>query len=418
MTTYSTRLTNAGAIALNEAITGDTAVALEVLAVGDANGADYVPDGSEAALINEQHRLPLASIIPHPANANWLVLEAVLPPDVGGWWIREVGVFDDNGDLFAIANFPPTYKALAADGSASNLTIQIVLQVSDTNALTLSVDAGEGYATPALIEAAYPWATEAEAADEATEHKVVDPKRLAHVLALLDAAPRDELQALSDAVDLALQGKADSNHNHDGQYYSEDEVDNLLSGKSDTSHSHSEYLTTSGKAADSDKLNGLRASEIGGGKYLGLKTLSSSGTHTLAAGTKHVFVMAFGGGGGTNRRGGFDIKGGDGGKVAFWLAVDGTLSVTIGAAGSSTTGPWATAGTGGTTKVAGVNLTGGTGAFSGNSNESGGSGTNGKVSSTSRIVNTNFYLEGTNYGKGANKSHYAGKGAVILYQFG
>ena len=238
MTTYSTRLTNAGAIALNEAITGDTAVALEVLAVGDANGADYVPDGSEAALINEQHRLPLASIIPHPDNADWLVMEAVLPPDVGGWWIREVGVFDDNGDLFAIANFPPTYKALAADGSASSLTIQIVLQVSSTNALTLSVDAGEGYATPALVEAAYPWANEAEASDEATEHKVVDPKRLAHVLALLDVASQDALQALSDAVELALQGKADSDH------------------------THPEFLTASDKAADAAMLDGLGSDQF------------------------------------------------------------------------------------------------------------------------------------------------------------
>ncbi|WP_319530802.1 phage tail protein [uncultured Cohaesibacter sp.] len=238
MTTYSTRLTNAGAIALNDAITANTAVALDAVAVGDANGADYVPDGSEAALINEQHRLPLASIAPHPANANWLVLEAVLPPDVGGWWIREVGVFDDNDDLFAIANFPPTYKPMVANGAASSLTIQIVLQVSSTNALTLSVDAGEGYATQTWIEAAYPWTTEEEAADEAIEHKIVDPKRLAHVLALLDAAPRDELQALSDAVDLALQGKADSDH------------------------THPEFLTAADKAADAALLDGLGSDQF------------------------------------------------------------------------------------------------------------------------------------------------------------
>ncbi|SNY91399.1 Phage tail-collar fibre protein [Cohaesibacter sp. ES.047] len=255
MTTYSTRLTNAGAIALNEAITGDTAIALDVLAVGDANGADYVPDGSEAALINEQYRLPLASIIPHPVNADWLVLEAILPPDVGGWWIREVGIYDDNGDLFAIANFPPTYKAVAVDGATSSLTIQIVLQVSDSNALTLSVDAQEGYATQSFVEAGLSGKADNDHThdDRYYTETEIDTKLIAKAPA---SHSHDNLYYTEAEIDAKLAGKAATSHTHDGRYYTETEMDSKLAGKAAASHTHP-VGQISGINGNFDLANGL-----------------------------------------------------------------------------------------------------------------------------------------------------------------
>nr|WP_319485452.1 phage tail protein [uncultured Cohaesibacter sp.] len=282
--TYYTRLTDIGSAALNNAITGGDSVALTELALGDANGASYDPDGSETTLVNEQYRLVISSITPDAQNPAWLIVEAVIPPDVGGWWIREAGIFDANGAMFAIAKYPETYKAVLSDGTASTLTIQIVLQVTNTDSIELVVNPLDGYATQGWVVSAFPWATEAEAVNAQVENKLVDPKRLAYVLSQQDVASSEDLILLSQTLDQDLSGKADADHNHDDRYYTKSISDGRFLGKTataanatklggqlpsyfvsatglssgyyDKATSDGRFLGKTAKAADSDKLGG------------------------------------------------------------------------------------------------------------------------------------------------------------------
>nr|WP_321526631.1 phage tail protein [uncultured Cohaesibacter sp.] len=302
--TYYTRLTDIGSAALNNAITGGDSVALTELALGDANGASYDPDGSETTLANEQYRLAISSITPDAQNPAWLIVEAVIPPDVGGWWIREAGIFDANGAMFAIAKYPETYKAVLSDGTASTLTIQIVLQVTNTDSIELVVNPLDGYATQGWVVSAFPWATEAEAVNALIENKLVDPKRLAYVLSQLDMASSEDLNSLSQTLDQDLSGKADVDHNHDDRYYTKSISDGRFLGKTataanatklggqlasyfasatglssgyyDKATSDGRFLGKTAKAADSDKLDGQHAS------YFASATGLSSGYYDKA----------------------------------------------------------------------------------------------------------------------------------------
>ncbi|MGG9999751.1 phage tail protein [Pseudovibrio ascidiaceicola] len=212
---FYTRLTDVGAAALNAAITGGQGITLSELALGDANGAAYDPDGTETVLQNEVYRTPITSITPDPENPAWLVIEAIVPPNAGGWWVREAGVFADNGNMFAIAKYPEAYKAKLEDGSAATLTIQIVLQVTNTDSIQLVVNPLDGYATQGWVVSAYPWATSAEAKDASHEEKLIDPKRLHEVLAEKTASKQHSHQ-IADVMDLqaALVKKSDEDHTH------------------------------------------------------------------------------------------------------------------------------------------------------------------------------------------------------------
>nr|WP_321482248.1 phage tail protein [uncultured Cohaesibacter sp.] len=305
--TYYTRLTDIGSAALNNAITGGASIALTELALGDANGASYDPDGAETTLVNEQYRLAISSIAPDAQNPAWLIVEAIIPPDVGGWWIREAGIFDANGDMFAIAKYPETYKAVLSDGTASTLTIQIVLQVTNTDSIELVVNPLDGYATQGWVVSAYPWATEEEATNAQVENKLIDPKRLAYALSHLDLASGEDLLSLSQTLDQDLSAKADADHTHDDRYYTKSISDERflekgataanatnatklgghlasffaaaasLSNFYDKAASDGRYLGKSAKAADSDKLDGKHASELGSSAAI-LEDQKASGT--------------------------------------------------------------------------------------------------------------------------------------------
>jgi len=244
---YYTHLTAYGSGALSAAITGGDSISLTHLAIGDANGAGYDPDGSETTLVNEVHRLPIRSIAADPDNPAWLIVEAIVPPDVGGWWIREAGIFDDDNKLFSITKYPPTYKAVLNDGTASTLTIQIVLQVTNTDSINLVINPVDGFATRSWVLSTFPWADEPEAKDDNVEHKIIDPKRLhaviAEKIAEIDSASADDLAALSqsltnlsNSINQALSGKANTDHDHGDAYAAKDH--NHLEEYSPANHDH------------------------------------------------------------------------------------------------------------------------------------------------------------------------------------
>lgn len=151
MPSFYTILTDVGQAKLANAIALGQTIDITELAVGDGNGALPVPETSRTALVNEVRRAPINLSEVDDQNPNWVVVEQVLPPDVGGWTIREIGVYDIDGDLIGYGNYPETYKPVLAEGSSRTQTIRFVMEVSDTQAITLKVDpsvvlATRGYA--------------------------------------------------------------------------------------------------------------------------------------------------------------------------------------------------------------------------------------------------------------------------------
>jgi phage-related tail fiber protein len=137
---YSTILTAIGAATLTNAAAGGATVLFTHLAVGDGNGNPVMPVESMTALVHEVHRVPISALSVDADNPNWLIAEAVVLATVGGWTVREIGLFDDGGHLIAVGNFPDTYKPLLAEGSARDLLIRMIIQTSNASVVNLSVD--------------------------------------------------------------------------------------------------------------------------------------------------------------------------------------------------------------------------------------------------------------------------------------
>lgn len=140
MPQFYTVLTETGQAKMANAIALGTTINIAELAVGDGGGALPQPDSDRTTLVSQVRRAPVNRVDTDPDNPAWLIVEQVLPPDVGGWTIREVGLFDDAGDLIGYGNYPETYKPTLDQGSGRTLTIRMVLEVSDTAAVTLQVD--------------------------------------------------------------------------------------------------------------------------------------------------------------------------------------------------------------------------------------------------------------------------------------
>lgn len=124
------------------------------LGVGDGNGAEPMPDRLQTALINERRRAPLNQLKVDPSNASIIIAEQVIPEDVGGWWIREIGLYDEAGDLVAVANCPPTFKPQLAQGSGRTQVVRLNLLVSSTQSITLKIDPSVVLATRAYCDLA------------------------------------------------------------------------------------------------------------------------------------------------------------------------------------------------------------------------------------------------------------------------
>ncbi|MDN0081615.1 phage tail protein [Crenobacter sp. SG2305] len=138
--TYYAILTAIGEAKLANATALGTTLKLTAMAVGDGGGSTPQPDRDQKKLVNEKRRAPLNSLYVDPLNPSQIVAEQIIPEDVGGWWIREGGLYDPDGNLCAVANFPDTYKPLLASGSGRVQTIRIVLVVSNTAAVMLKID--------------------------------------------------------------------------------------------------------------------------------------------------------------------------------------------------------------------------------------------------------------------------------------
>ncbi|WP_209639860.1 phage tail protein [Cronobacter sakazakii] len=149
---YFALLTNQGAARLANAAALGTKLNLTQLAVGDGGGSLPVPDTTQTRLINEKRRAPLNMLSVDPVNISQIIAEQIIPESEGGFWIREIGLYDDAGVLIAVANCPETYKPQLQEGSGRTQTIRLVLIVSATDAVALKIDPSVVLATRKYVD--------------------------------------------------------------------------------------------------------------------------------------------------------------------------------------------------------------------------------------------------------------------------
>ena len=138
---FFTILTATGRNKLAAATATGAPLTLTQMAVGDGdNGAYYSPTEAQTALKHEVWRGAINHLAVDANNPNWIVAELVIPDNVGGFYIREVGLFDNAGAMIAVGKFPESYKPTLAAGSNKQLYVRMILEVANTSAVTLLVD--------------------------------------------------------------------------------------------------------------------------------------------------------------------------------------------------------------------------------------------------------------------------------------
>lgn len=141
MAQYYTLITNKGLEKEAQSHTTETEnLQLTTIALGDGNGFMYDPDGDETKLKNEVFRTNINRVYLDPKNKSQLIIEGIIPSSAGGFTIREVGIFDRDGDLFAIGKYPQTNKPVISDGAGKDLYIRMVLKFSNSPNVNLIID--------------------------------------------------------------------------------------------------------------------------------------------------------------------------------------------------------------------------------------------------------------------------------------
>lgn len=140
MRKYYSVLTEAGVNAFSAAAVTGVPVGFAAMAVGDGNGQQIQPDGSMTGLVNERYRGPLNNLVIVDPEKNIIRAEMVIPPQTGGFWIREAALYNDEGVCLAVANVADAYKPLLAEGSGRNQSIRVWIAVSDTASVELKSD--------------------------------------------------------------------------------------------------------------------------------------------------------------------------------------------------------------------------------------------------------------------------------------
>ncbi|ECE5991826.1 phage tail protein [Salmonella enterica subsp. salamae] len=351
---FYTLLTDRGMAKIASTLADKKQLHLQKMAVGDGGGQYYEPTASQIKLRHEVWRGEMNTLTTAPNNPNWLIAELVLPEDVGGWYVREVGVFDDEGELIAIGKFPESYKPLLPGGCGKQVCIRLIMEVSNTTAVTLTVDPSIVLATRDYVDSRldehehstnHPDATLTQkgftqlsnATDSDDETKAATPKAVKAAMAqarnhthtwnqITDVPDGTLLQkgivklnaatnssstseaatpsAVREAYELA-NSKAAANHTHAWSQIT-DVPDGTLTQKgivklnsATNSTSTTEAATPSAVKAAMDKanaaLNLANTAASNGPRY---QFFTANGTFTVPDGVTQVFVEMLGGGGG------------------------------------------------------------------------------------------------------------------------
>ncbi|HFI8689968.1 TPA: tail fiber protein [Escherichia coli] len=211
-TKFYTLLTDIGAAKLASAAALGVPLKITHMAVGDGGGTLPTPDAKQTALVNEKRRAALNMLYIDPQNSSQIIAEQVIPENEGGWWIREVGLFDESGALIAVGNCPESYKPQLAEGSGRTQTVRMVLITSSTDNIILKIDPAVVLATRKYVD------------DKISEHEQSrrhpDASLTAKGFTQLSSATNSESEilaatpkAVKAAYDLAA-GKASASHTH------------------------------------------------------------------------------------------------------------------------------------------------------------------------------------------------------------
>ncbi|MDU5782010.1 MAG: phage tail protein [Pantoea sp.] len=244
-TKYYALLTNQGAARLANATALGAKLQITEMAVGDGGGALPTPDASQTKLIGEKRRAALNSLSVDAANSSQIIAEQIIPENEGGFWIREIGLFDADGEMIAVANCAETYKPQLQEGSGRTQTVRMIIIVNSAASVTLKIDPSVVLATRQYVD------------DGVIEAKQYADKGIAdHVAA---ANPHQQYlqiaNALNEIKDAALVSKLLQNLN---------------------------LIDSDGYA----------------GRLIGVRIITSSQVYSASTGTKAVIVEAVGGGGG------------------------------------------------------------------------------------------------------------------------
>ncbi|WP_444654028.1 phage tail protein [Citrobacter portucalensis] len=180
---FYTLLTDIGAAKLASAAALGVPLKITHMAVGSGGGVLPTPNAQQTALVAEERRAALNMLYIDPQKSSQIIAEQVIPENEGGWWIREVGLFDETGALIAVGNCPESYKPKLAEGSGRTQTVRMVLITSSTDNITLKIDPAVVLATRKYVD------------DKALELKVYVDDLMAKHLAAVDPhsqyAPKD-----------------------------------------------------------------------------------------------------------------------------------------------------------------------------------------------------------------------------------
>ena len=151
--TYKGLLTNNGKALIASATTANK-INYSHIAVGDGNGSVPTPLETRTALVNEKARIALNVVEINPNNTNQIVCEAIIPTEIGGFYIRELGLFADT-TMVVNANYPPTYKPLADEGGAREIALKLVINIQNADVIALYLDDSLIYATREWVNTNY-----------------------------------------------------------------------------------------------------------------------------------------------------------------------------------------------------------------------------------------------------------------------
>ena len=147
---FFTILTNIGQGKIANAIALGQQIQVTEMALGDGNGNATTPNQAQTGLVRQVYRAQLNQLSIDATNPNYIIAELVVPSDVGGWTVREVGLYDVDGNLIAVGNFPDTYKPVLAEGASRDLVVRIIIEVSNASVVQLKID-------PSVVLASRAW---------------------------------------------------------------------------------------------------------------------------------------------------------------------------------------------------------------------------------------------------------------------
>ncbi|EEZ1123899.1 tail fiber protein [Escherichia coli] len=283
-TKFKTVITTAGAAKLAAATApGGRKVNITTMAVGDGGGQLPVPDAGQTKLVNEVWRHALNKISQDNRHSNYIIAELVIPPEVGGFWMRELGLYDDTGALIAVANMAESYKPALAEGSGRSQTCRMVIIVSSVASVDLTIDTATVMATQDYVD------------DKIAEHEQSrrhpDASLTAKGFTQLSSATNSESETLA-ATPKAVKAAYDLAN---GKYTAQDASTGRkgLVQLSSAINSESETLAATPKAVKTayDLANGKYTAQDATTARKGLVQLSSatnSDSETLAATPKAV----------------------------------------------------------------------------------------------------------------------------------